>query len=284
MRLLALFALTCSSLFCQNIEIIPWKPSPILATGAAKGRDAVVPSKPALYLLDNQVFPHLATGGGWETVIVMVNMSSSTLHYNTYFYSQSGAPMTVTFRTQPAGNVVTTSAMNATLPPRNSFNFSLYDATPNTKIGYAIVEYDSADGRLGGYAVFRQRVAGRPDFEALVPLSSYSDHKFYLPIDEIQGFQTAIALCNPASNTSNTLTLLMMDLDGNEVVRKSLTLGPGVQTAFIIQEQFPQMIDRLGTLYVEGSSTRLSAIGLRFNTRNGSAFSSVPIMNYLGMF
>jgi hypothetical protein len=170
------------------------------------------------------------------------------------------------------------------LSPGSSFNFALFDVKPATQVGWAVVEYDSSNARLGGYAIFRQRISGRPDFEALSPLSSDSDSRFYLPVDEIQGFVTAMAICNPASNTSTNVLLQMLSMDGVEIARRNITLAPGAQMAFTIQDYFPQMANRLGTLYVSGSSNRLSALGLRFNTSGGSAFSSIPIMNWPGMF
>ncbi len=230
------------------------------------------------------VFPHLATGGGWETVIVMVNMSNETVTYSTYFNNQQGGPMNITFREYPGGNVVTTNAIRSTLSPGASFNFALFDATPATQVGWARVENQTPNSRLGGYAVFRQRIAGRADFEALVPLSSYEDHRFFLPVDEIQGFVTAMAICNPGGNLVTSVTLQMLGLDGREIARKTVAIGPGEQRAFAIASEFPEIRNRLGTLYVQGSTNRLSAIGLRFNTAGGDSFSSVPIMNWIGMF
>src|SRR6476646_2011888 len=40
------------------------------------------------------VFPHIATGGGWETVVVIVNMSATTpVDFTASFYDEAGAPM-----------------------------------------------------------------------------------------------------------------------------------------------------------------------------------------------
>jgi hypothetical protein len=286
MRLIILvFFASHFGLSAQSIEVIPWKPSSIVATpelGDAGKKDA---GRYAFYLDDALVYPHIATGGGWETVMVELNMGTTTLKYSTYFYDQSGNPLPVTFRTVPEGTIVTGAAISSTLPPGTSFNYSLFDNTAQTKVGWATVEYDTTSGRLGGYAIFRQRVAGRgTEFEALVPLSPYNDHKFFLPVDEIQGFETAMAVCNPASNVSTTVLLRLQGLNGVEIGRKTITLLPRSHTAFRIQDHFPEMKGRLGTLYVEGSTNRLSALGLRFNTSGGYSFSSIPIMNWPGMF
>lgn len=285
MKALGIAVLFLQAALAQHVEVIPWKSSPVEASYAATGKAQAEPGpRGAFFAGSDTVFPHLATGGGWETVIVMVNMSNVTVNYSTYFYNQRGGPMNVTFREYPGGNVVTGSAIRSILPPGASFNFALFDATPSTQVGWALVENQTPNTRLGGYAVFRQRIAGRADFEALVPLSSYEDYRFYLPVDEIQGFVTAMAICNPAGALTNSVRLQMLGLDGREIARKTITLAPGEQRAFAIADEFPQMRDRLGTLYVEGTTNRLSAIGLRFNTAGGNSFSSVPIMNWAGMF
>lgn len=269
----------------QTVEVIPWKPSSVQAMDLSDRTISGIESSPNAYFSsDVRIFPHVVTGGSWETVIVMVNLSPVPINYKTYFYNQQGGPMSITFREFPSMNVVTTSAINSTLPPGASFNFSLFDSTPNTQVGWASIEVVTPNTSLGGYSVFRQRVAGRADFEALVPLSSYEDHRFFLPVDEIQGFVTAMAMCNPASNLSTTVLLQMLNLNGVEIARKTITLAPGEHRAFAIIDEFPEMQNRLGTLYVRGSSNRLSAIGLRFNTAGGNSFSSVPIMNSGQMF
>ncbi|MBI2817830.1 MAG: hypothetical protein HYX72_12920 [Acidobacteria bacterium] len=232
----------------------------------------------------DQVFPHIATGGGWETVIVILNMGSARVDFRLRFYGQDGRPLAVTFRDYPDLNMVTTSAAVGFLGPNASFNFALFDSTPDTRVGWASLDYDSTGARMGGYAIFRQRVPGRPDYEALVPLSAYDDYKFYMPFDNIQGFVTAMALVNPASNLSSRITITAFTLRGVVIDRIVITLPPGGQTAFVLADRFPAFANTLGTLYVESDTTRMSALGLRFNTAGGNAFSSIPILNWGGMF
>src|SRR3954470_17100612 len=84
----------------------------------------------------SQVFPHLATGGGWETVIVIVNMSNVSVPFSMNFFGEDGLPLAVSFRDYPGSNA--------------SFNFALFDSTPSTRIGWASLSYDSSIGRIGG--------------------------------------------------------------------------------------------------------------------------------------
>ena len=280
MKLISLFFLTSSALLCQTIEAIPWGAGPVFPSEASQKSAP----RQTSFRADDFVFPHLATGGGWETVIVTVNLSRVTLNYNTYYFDQAGNPMPVTIKASN-GLLITTSATTSTLPPTASLSVPLLDDGSATKVGWAAITYDATLGRVGGYATFRQRVEGRPDFEALVPLSSFSDYRFLLPVDERDGFQTAIAICNPGTTLISTVTLQMFDPNGHvTATNQTITLQPLQQQAFLISEKFPSMVGKRGTLYVSGDSSALSALGLSFNTPGGSAFSSIPIMNTPAMF
>ncbi|MBZ5634947.1 MAG: hypothetical protein LAO55_17640 [Acidobacteriia bacterium] len=71
------------------------------------------------------------------------------------------------------------------------------------------------------------------------------------------------------------------DLQGNFIDQTTVTLPPNGHLAFAISSVLPALANRLGTLYVTSDTNRLAAMGIRFN---GAAFSSIPIMNWVGMF
>jgi len=49
-------------------------------------------------------------------------------------------------------------------------------------------------------------------------------------------------------------------------------------------DRFQHLAGLAGTVYAQSSLDRLSALGLRFNLGGGNAFSTIPIMNWSGMF
>jgi hypothetical protein len=229
-----------------------------------------------------RVFPHIATGGGWETVMVIVNMSASPVDFTASFYDDFGDPMEVTFREFPSGRVTTTSAINGHLGTDGSFNFSLFDATPNTQAGWVLLDHDTTSHRLGGDAAFRYRAGGVIN-EGLVPISGYDDTRFFMPFDNIEGFATGIALTNPAP-LPNVVTIHALDLDGNEITSGQLTIPAGGHTSFVLADSFPELDGRTGTLYVSSFENMLSAVGIRMNVAGGRTFTSIPIMNWEAMF
>jgi hypothetical protein len=290
MRVLLLLALTGVSLLAQNLRPVPWKESSVKASpvvkGSAAAREAQVgASRKTFFFPEDVVFPHLATGDGWETEITVVNMSLTRVVFDMYFYNPQGGELTVTVREQPAGETITNSAFEVALDSGASTTVILLDTTPGQlRTGWAILDYDaSPQVRLGGHATFRQKIAGRADYEALIPMSSYEDYAFLLPVNDSSGFITAIAICNPAMDLTAEVLFEMLDVDGNQIAARSITLGPQAQRAFSLRELFPEIVGRYATVYVESTTDRLAAFGLRFNTSGGNSFSSVPIMNWAGL-
>lgn len=230
----------------------------------------------------DKVFPHFATGAGWETILVLVNLSSSKVTFSQNFYDPSGKPMTVSFKSVPDGVLTTTSAAQGTLNAGGSFNILLFDQGGGLKTGWSSISYDSTTARIGGYAIFRQRIQGSPDFEALVPLSAYDDYVFVMPFDNLEGFVTSMAILNPGSNNTSNIRATIRDPLGVTVATETISLGPGTQQAFIIPDLFPVTKNRVGTILFEGSTDRLAGLGFRFNPQH--AFATIPILNWLGMF
>lgn len=229
------------------------------------------------------VFPHVAVGPDWETSFVIVNMSTASAQFTLGFFDTTGAPMTVSFTDGKAAAAATDSFLTRTLPPEGSTTITVYNDGQPLRTGFAILEPPSEDQRLGGYAVFKQRVAGRPDFEAVVPLCDYDDWAFYMPYDNSGGVDTGMALVNPSTDQTATVDLYFMDEEGVEITKKTFALLPGEQTSFSLTAKYPELAGKRGTLYGQSSIDYLSVLGLRFNLAGGGAFTSLPVMNWCGM-
>ncbi len=256
--------------------------SPRTPTGLRAASGTQNPGKFTFVGPSDMVFPHLATGGGWETTLVLVNLSNTAVTFSQAFYDTSGQPLTVTFESIPDGQQMTTSSAQGTLNPGASFHIKLLDQGAGLKTGWSVISYDSTNARLGGYAIFKQSVAGSPDFEALVPLSAYDDYVFIMPYDNTNGFVTSMALVNPGANLDSQVYVTLLDTEGNTVSTDTIPLAKGQQTAFTIPERFPDTQGKVGSILFESSTTRLSALGFRFNPQH--AFSTIPVLNWSGMF
>ncbi|MDZ4799689.1 MAG: hypothetical protein SGI92_16130 [Bryobacteraceae bacterium] len=242
---------------------------------------AATGNKPTFFGTSDAVFPHFAAGGGeWESVMVIVNLSDRLIPFQQQFRLPDGSPAELTFRSIPDGKMTTATRTDGSLPPRGSINV-LLTAPGNepVKTGWISLDYDTTLGRIGGYLMFRRRFGGST-YEALVPLGAYDDTSFYMPVDNLEGFVTAIAIANPASPATR-IRLTLIDLQGATVGSTEIALPGNGQSAFVLADRFPLAAGRVGTILVESSTNRMSAVGIRFNP--AGAFSSVPIMNWSGM-
>ena len=218
----------------------------------------------ASYIDDKDViFPHIATGGGWETVMVLVNLSLATADVNLYFNDDNGDPMDVTFRTYPEMELITTSAAHIVMPPGCGFNYSLFDTGGATKTGWIAMEYNSSTitTRVGGYAAFRYK-NGSYINEGLVPISSIEDETFFMPFDNYEGFATGVALVNPGMNMTSSVSIGALGTDGSLIAETTIQLAPGQHKSFVLSDLMPETAERVGTLLIEGSTHQ--TVGSRY--------------------
>jgi hypothetical protein len=213
------------------------------------------------------------------------------------FFDPSGKAITVTYRSVPDGAVTTSTSVQFRLAAGGSYNVVVFDNGSTVRTGWSQLAYtnpiptSSTTGhqvQLGGNAIFRIHVAGRPDFEAAVPLGSYDDPVFFLPFDNSNGYVTSMALLNPDLSSSTNAYLDFLDNQGNLIIpEQTIPLAPGQQLAFALNDTttypaFSGLAGKVGVLYVSGDTVYLSALGFRFNP--GGAFATVPIMNWICMF
>jgi hypothetical protein len=230
------------------------------------------------------VFPQLAVGPEWQTAFTIINMNSAAADFTLRFFADDGSPMTVTYTTGKVAAAASGASVTATLQAVGSTTITVYPDGQPLRTGYAILVPPSEELRFGGQAVFRQTVPGRPVFEAVVPLSDYDDWTFMIPFDNSSGLDTGLALVNTSTVQATSVYFAFLDQAGALIYETTMPLKAGEHMSFSLPVKFPQSAGKTGTLYVEGTGDFLSALGLRFNISGGGAFTSVPVMNWEGMF
>jgi hypothetical protein len=134
-------------------------------------------------LSTDRVVSHIALGGGWTTTLTVVNLWSAPSPFQISFYDDSGLPLSV--NTNSAQGV--TPVYRSTVAVKASQRI-LISGDSTVKSGWAEVSYDWATAVVGVSAVFRQSIDGRPDFEAVSPVTTpYSAIR--VPFDETGGVQ-----------------------------------------------------------------------------------------------
>ena len=89
-----------------------------------------------------------------------------------------------------------------------------------------------------------------------------------------------MAIVNPGAMPT-TVSFIIRDTNSSVVATATKTLGPFSQSPFPLREIAPQIVEMAGTVYIQGSTGSLSALGFRFNV--GGAFATIPIMNWSGL-
>jgi hypothetical protein len=179
------------------------------------------------------------------------------------FYADNGTPLTLPTSAGTANTIA------GTLPVNGSVVIETTGTTPALSQGWARV---TTTNYITGNAIFRQTVAGRPDFEASMPLIVYvEDTDYLLPFDHITS-STSVAVLNPLTYTTITISVTFRDEQGNQLYADSFTLGPLAHTSFSLAQRYPQTQGHRGVVEIATTDLALNVLGLRFGA---ASFTSI---------
>jgi hypothetical protein len=227
--------------------------------------------------LHQRVFARLLCGGGWETVMVLLNIGPSSLTFRQFFLSNDGSLVTRTLA-QNDGTTLTASAIQGTLNPNASVSLVLPDIG-TVQEAWSLLNYDGSQGTVEGYAIVRHRaLSGDVSFEATIPLSSMQEFSAYLPFDNTLRFQTQLTLVNPVADRATLVRLSYLDPQGKVLLIDTVSLAAAQQMTIVLPDTYPDLANKVGTISVEADVNRLAAAGLRYNALYG-AVATVPVMS-----
>ncbi|MGO9257546.1 MAG: hypothetical protein ACLQU1_14720 [Bryobacteraceae bacterium] len=214
---------------------------------------------------------HIAAGGGWTTVISLVNTSASQIELFVNFFADDGSPLSLTVTTTLEGQTQTYTAQQVPefLNPNTTLLITMGGLTGSTAVGWAAVY---STGPVAGYAIFRQTPQSGSPSEGTVPLQTQSPYSILLPYDNTAGFVMGVALAN-LSPTPQTVTVAITDDSGNLLGTQTISIAANGHTSFVLPTQFPVTTGKLGIMQFRGNGS-LSGLGLRFSPFG--TFTSVP--------
>jgi hypothetical protein len=234
---------------------------------------AVTPSRAA--------FSHIAAGGGWTTVMTLVNTSTAPVPVTVAFHGDDGSALSLPAAITQQGVTQPTAAaasVSAVINPNATLLISIGtqvtgDPTAGTLAGWADVQ---SSGPLGGYAIFRQTPASGSPSEGTAPLQAQFPSTVTLPYDNTGGFVMGVAMAN-LSATSANITATVWDDSGNPLGTQSLTIGGSGHTAFVLPAQLTSTAGKRGIVRFQSTAAGgISGLGLRFSPFG--TFTSVPAM------
>ncbi len=239
-----------------------------LMLGAA---DSGPKPKQVLVFPGDDVIPHVVGGGPWTTSITLVNLGTVQANLNVWFYGDDGSDQNFTVE-----GIGSTSGVAVTLPVGNSITINTLGgpSIPEAQ-GWAQLELADPNAMtVGGMAVFKQVIEGRPDFEAVVSIdSSVLVDRMAFPFDDTGGFTTCYALVNP-TDWFSTVYVTVRDEDANTIASGTLTFNGYTHQAFVLKEMFAATEGKRGTIEFYTPAAYMAGLGLRFN--DTGAFTSFP--------
>jgi hypothetical protein len=227
------------------------------------------------------IIPYFADGAGWSTTFVMSCFTSPRCVFQFSFISSDGQNIAIPVRMtlpSPQGEIqltVTDSRLNFTLDAGTLAVIETLGTGPNVITGGVDVLSNSL---LGGVALFRQRVPGRPDFEASVIMESRTPATaIVVPFDNRNGHTTGVAVTNLTNDRNAAIVVTVTDANNAILNTTTISLPALNGTAFDVSARFPQTAGKAGLLRFSAAPAFIAGTAFRFNP--SGPFATTPVYN-----
>jgi hypothetical protein len=147
--------------------------------------------------------------------------------------------------------------------------------------GWVEILQISGSTPVRAYAVFRQSVPGRPDFEA-VSVGMRAAASMIFPFDNRTGFATTFALVNLGLSYCAVGISPIFDEEGTSLVSQpkvAANVPANGHAAFVAADRIPELAGKRGYLKfypMFGCTGGIAVLGLRFNP-NGPFTNMLPL-------
>jgi hypothetical protein len=237
----------------------------------ASGSDEINIMTTALSLAGS--IAQLASGGGWDTTLSLVNTGAAPSEALVNFFGNDGSPLQLPFTfpqsSSSAGSLVA-STLDRTLNPNSLLVIDTQQSgNPNTQVGSAQL---LTSGNIGGFAIFKYAPTGQ---EAVVPLETRNAPSYLLAFDNTGTLATGVAIANVATQPAN-IPVVIRDDTGAQLGTDTIKLAAQGHTSFMLTSNYASTKGKRGTMeFATPFSGQISALGLR---ANGSALTTLPVL------
>ena len=247
-------------------------------SGAAVFGSALTPAQ-ILQLADDAgttraLLAQFAFGGGWYSAIYFTNTSLTDLSFPVSFTADNGTPLNV-----PS---IGGSSKTITLAAGASTVIEAPNVGQDVQQGYVSVTLPVG---VTGYGVFRQSIPGKPDQEAVVPLTPTNTNNIPMVYDETK-YITGVAIANP-SGAPTTVNITVTDNTGTVIATSSGVLPPFTKIEGLLRSlpapfaSLSQIAGTQGTVRFFSTGGPVVVLGLR---ANGTALTSIPVLSQAEVF
>jgi len=228
-------------------------------------------------------FGQIAYGGCYSTTFTLVNMNpQSAANVSMTFYADDGSALVA-----PVTGSGNTSTYAFTIQPNSAQDVVLSTTNTNTVEGWASVTVSNGV-EVQGQAVYLCQIAGRPNFEAVVPLSGTGSASciipfppsanpvIIMPFDNTAGLHTTSLAFANTTGVAETIPIEFDDQSGNKLASDTLSLGPFAHTAFASTTKYTALTGTKGVLRISASTSTVAVVGFLFNF-TGPFTTIIPI-------
>jgi len=217
----------------------------------------------------------IASAGGWDTTITLVNLSTFPVGAVMNFFDDAGNPLNLPF-TFPQGSIspTTNSTVNGSI---NASGLLLVDTTGlytrAANVGWSHLQ---ASGDVGGYALFTNPPN---NWQAAVPLQTLNASSYLLAFDNTGSLSTGLAIANLSAQDAN-INAIIRDDSGTMIGTEMINVPAQGHTSFMLNSIYPVTQRNRGTIEFDTpAGGQINVLGLR---ANGKALTTVPVLAEVG--
>jgi hypothetical protein len=212
-------------------------------------------------------FAHFASGGGWETIITLINKGTTNAQAQVNFFDESGNPSMLPLDFPQGASPTTASTYSQTIKPGTVAVIESQGGT-NTSVGSAQL---LSDGNVSGFLIFRFLPTVQ---EAAVNLQVQNAATYTLPFDNTTGISTGVAL-SATSTTSTSVQILVLDDKGATLATDTIILPGRGHTSFVLGTRYSATNNLRGTIQFQAlAGAEIGVIGIR--ALPTGAYTTIP--------
>ncbi|HEV2098364.1 MAG TPA: hypothetical protein VGR45_05500, partial [Stellaceae bacterium] len=218
----------------------------------------------------------LASGNGWQTTFVLVNVGANAAQVNLNFFDDNGSPLSLplSFPQSGGGSTTTAPAVNQVLAAGATLlvESAAPESNPAPTVGSAQL---TTNGNVGGFVIFRYNLDGQ---EAVVPLENRDANAYILAFDNTGDISTGIAINSVATQVVN-IPVTVRDVTGAQIATDTITLNPNGHLSFTLAtDKYPTTAGIRGTIEFDTpANAQIGALGIRIPAA-AHTFTTLPAL------
>jgi hypothetical protein len=219
---------------------------------------------------------HIATGNGWQTTFVLVNVGASAAQTNLKFFDDNGSPLSLplSFPQSGGGSATVASTVNQTLAAGATLivQSAAPQSDPAPTVGSAQL---TTNGNVGGFVIFRYNPDGQ---EAVVPLENRNANGYVLAFDNTGDISTGVAINSVATQVVN-IPVTVCDAAGTPIASDTITLSPNGHLSFTLGSgKYPTTAGIRGTIeFGTPANSQIGVLGIRIPAA-AHTFTTLPAL------